>query len=324
MRKISRRQLMQAGAAAVFGTALPATFAADEWPSKTVRIVVPFAAGGAVDQIARTLGQAWTKELGQSVVVDNRPGAVGSIGASEVARATPDGYTLLMALDSQAVNHLINKKLPYDTFKSFDYLSLLVTLPQVLVVHTASPVHTLKELIELGRKQSLSYGTTGVASTAHQNVARLLKSQGLEAIHVPYKGAAPLTTDLIGGQMDFGSGGLSVLQPQIQAGKLRALAVSTLERSPLQPDVPTIAELVPGHDVPSWIGLVAPVNLPEAVRERILAATRESMQDPELRKSLEERGFSIVASTPEAFAKRVQGDSDMLQELIASKAVILD
>lgn len=324
MLKISRRQLMQTGVAVVLGATLPAAFAADEWPSKTVRLVVPFAAGGAVDQVARTLGQAWTKDLGQSVVVDNRPGAVGSIGATEVARSAPDGYTLLVALDSQAANHLINKKLPYDTFKSFDYLSLLVTLPQVVVVPAASPVHTLKELIELGRKQSLSYGTTGVASTAHQNVARLLKSQGLKAVHVPYKGAAPLTTDLIGGQMDFGSGGLSVLQPQIQAGKLRALAVSTLERSPLQPDVPMIAELVPGHDVPSWIGLVAPANLPAAVREKILAASQASMRSPEVARSLEERGFSIVASTPEAFEKRVQDDSAMLQELIASKAVVLD
>lgn len=324
MQPISRRHLLQSGAAVALGAAVPMAFAADVWPTKPIRLMVPFAAGGAVDQVARALGQVWTQELGQSVVVDNRPGAVGSIGAAEVARAAPDGYTLLMALDSQAVNHLINKKLPYDTFKSFDYLSLLVTLPQVIVVPAASPVRTLKDLIDTARKQSLSYGTTGVASTAHQNVARLLKSQGLQAVHVPYKGAAPLTTDLIGGQMDFGSGGLSVLLPQIQAGKLRALAVSTLQRSPLLPDVPTVAELVPGHDVPSWIGLVGPANLPTPVRERILAATHKAMQRPELRKSLEERSFSIVASTPEAFTKRVRDDSDMLQELIASKALVLE
>lgn len=317
---ISRRATLSAAALLC---PLP-LLAADAWPSKTVRLVVPFPAGGAVDQVARALGNAWSQSLGQQFIVDNKPGATGAIGAAEVARAQPDGYTLLFALDSHAVNHLINKSQPFDTFKAFDYLSLLVTLPQVIVVPAASPIRNLGDLINQARKERLSYGTTGAASTAHQNVARLLRSQKVQATHVPYRGAAPLTTDVVGGHLVFASGGLSVMLPQIQAGTLRALAVSTQQRSPLLADVPAIAETVPGHDVASWIGLVAPANLPPATREKILAATRTVMHSPDIRKSLQEKSFSVVTSTPEAFAQRVRSDAAALQDLVASQALVLE
>jgi tripartite-type tricarboxylate transporter receptor subunit TctC len=286
-------------------------------------MIVGFPPGGAVDYLARQVAGALGPALGQQFIVENRPGATGAIASAEAARAAPDGYTFLFPLDSHALNHLTNPKLSYDTFSAFDYLSLLVTLPQVLVVPADSPFQSFTDLLAGLQKGPLTYGTTGVASAAHLNVLRLLRSQRVEATHVPYKGSAPMVTDVLGGHLDFASAGLSVALPHLKAGKLRALAVSSLRRSPLFPNVPAIAETVPGHDVTSWIGLAAPANLPTAIRNKVIAASNAALRAPAMRQALEEQSFTVVTSSPEDFAKRVRSDAAVVQELIASKVLVL-
>ncbi|XAH25586.1 tripartite tricarboxylate transporter substrate binding protein [Xylophilus sp. GW821-FHT01B05] len=295
---------------------------AEPYPMQPIRLIVPFAPGGAVDQVARVLSQPLSERLGQPIVIENRPGASGAVGAGELARAKPDGYTLLLALDSQAVNHHMVKNLRFDTFKSFDYLSLLVTLPQVLVVRNGVPVHTVPELIAyIKAHPGLSYGSAGTGSAGHINSASLVTAYGVEATHVPYKGAGPLLNDLLGGHIDFAFAGLSVMLPHIKAGKVRAIAISSAQHNPQLPGIPTVAESLPGFEIPTWVGLVAPVGLPPEVQERLLTAVRQSLELPDTRQRLADSGFQIQASTPAAFAQRVKKDSDAMAELVRRKII---
>jgi len=306
-------------------TAVSATALADGYPNQPIRLIVPFAAGGAVDQTARTISVALGQKLGQPIVVENKPGAGGSIGAAEVARAKPDGYTLMLALDTQAANYQIMKGLRYDTFKSFDYLNLLVTTPQVLVTRGDLPVKNLDELIAyLKAHPGTTYGTSGVASAGHVNSAQMALARGLKTTHVPYKGAAPMITDLLGGHIDFAFAGLSVLFPHIQAGKVKAIAVGSSKRSTMLPNVPTMSESIPGLEYPTWVGLVGPADLPAEVRKKIVSATAEVMRNPEIEKRFGQNGFDVVNSTPEAFKARMTKDSGTLEELIRRKVLISD
>jgi tripartite-type tricarboxylate transporter receptor subunit TctC len=271
------------------------------------------------------MGPELQKILGQSVVVEFRTGAAGSIAAGDLARAKPDGYTLMLALDSQAVNQHLIKHLPYDTFKSFDYLSLLVTVPQVLVVRNSLPVHTVPELVAYIRAHpSTSYGSAGVGSSSHVNSASFCIESKVEATHVPYKGAGQLLTDLLGEHVDFAFSGLNVMLPQIKAGTVRAIALSSNKRSPELPDVPTVAEFLPGFEIPTWIGLVAPTGLPQNVRRTILDAVRETLADPEVKNRLAANSFQIVNSTPDEFLARVRKDSDLMADLVRRKIVVVE
>jgi tripartite-type tricarboxylate transporter receptor subunit TctC len=321
MTRIHRRI---ACAVALAAAALAATSAwAQSYPSQPIRLIVPFAPGGAVDQTARTMSQALGKQLGQTIVIETKPGASGSLGAGELARARPDGYTLMLALDSQAVNHLVIKSLPFDTFKSFDYLSLLVTTPQILVVNNSLPAKNLAQLVTyLKAHPEASYASAGTASAGHINSAQLSLDRQLATTHVPYKGAGPLLSDLLGGHVQYAFAGLSVMLPHIQAGKIRAIAVSSPQRSAMLPDVPMMSESIPGFEFPTWIGLVAPKGLPADVRSKILAATRQVMHDPEVTKRFAENAFDIVNSTPEAFAQRVKKDADVMSDLIRRKVIV--
>jgi len=322
MTRISRRLFGAAALAASMLNAMP-VLAQPSYPNQPIRLIVPFAPGGAVDQTARTMSNALGKQLGQTIVVENKPGASGSLGAGDLARAKPDGYTLMLALDSQAVNHYTVKNLRFDTFKSFDYLSLLVTTPQVLVVRNDMTVKNLDQLVTyLKAHPETSYGSAGTASAGHVNSAQLNIAKQLSTTHVPYKGAAPLLTDLLGGHIQYAFAGLSVILPQIQAGKIRALAVSSPKRSALLPDVPTMSESIPGFEYPTWIGLVAPKGLPADVREKILMATRDVMRDPEVAKRFAENALDIVNSSPEAFAARVKKDSDVMGDLVTRKVIV--
>lgn len=295
---------------------------ADTYPSKPIRLVIPFAPGGATDQVGRLVGQRLSEILGQTVIADNRGGASGAVGAAEVARAKPDGYTLMVVLDSHAVNHHSIKGLQFDTFKDFDYLSLMVTLPQVLVAKKTFKPSTVPELIEyIKEKGGASYGSAGTASAGHVNSETLAMHYGVTPTHVPYRGAGPLLADLLGGHVDFAFAGLSVMLPQIQAGELKAIAISTRERSPKLPDTPTVAEYVPGFEIPTWVGLVAPAGLSPEVKASILDALKQTLETPHVRESLEASAFNVVNSTPEEFLKRAKADSDVMADLIA-KGVI--
>ncbi len=315
-----RRWLASASVALMLGTGSAAI--AQDYPTKPVRLIVAFAPGGAVDQTARAISNALGERLGQSVVVDNRPGASGSLAAGELARAKPDGYTLMVTLDSQSVNHHIIKSLPFDTFKSFDYLSILVTSALVLVANNNVPAKNLDELVSYLRTNPKStYGSAGTASAGHVNSAQLSIAKDLKTEHVAYKGAAPLLTDLMGGHIDYAFAGLTVMLPHIREGRIRAIALSGSRRSSMLPDVPTVSESIPGFEYPAWIGLVAPAGLPDAVRDKILTATREVMSDPQISQQLSSAGFEVVNSSPKAFVERVNQDSAMMADLVERKIV---
>lgn len=319
------RRLLIAGAFAA-SLALPvAGWAQAPYPNQPIRLIVPFAPGGAVDQTARTMSNALGERLGQTIVVENKPGASGALGAGELHRAKPDGYTLMLALDSQAVNHHTVKNLPFDTFKDFDYLSLLVTTPQILVVRNELPVKSLDEFMSYVKAHpGASYGSAGTASAGHVNSAQLSIRKQLETTHVPYKGAAPLLTDLLGGHIDFAFAGLSVMLPHVKAGKVRAIAVSSPGRSKQLPEVPAMNESIPGFEFPTWIGLVAPTGVPEPVREKILKAVHEVMHDAQVERRFADNAFDIVDSSPEVLVARVRKDSDIMADLVKRKIVAPD
>lgn len=316
------RRLLIAGAMAASLAAPHTGWAQAPYPSQPIRLIVPFAPGGAVDQTARTIGNALGERLGQAIVVENKPGASGTLGASELYRAKPDGYTLMLALDSQAVNHHTVKNLPFDTFKDFDYLSLLVTTPQILVTRNDLPPKTIEEFVSYVKAHpGTAYGSAGTASAGHVNSAQLSILKQLQTTHVPYKGAAPLLTDLLGGHIDFAFAGLSVMLPHVKAGKVKAIAVSSPGRSKQLPEVPAMNESIPGFEFPTWIGLVGPKGLPEPVREKILKAMREVMREE---RRFADNAFDIVSSSPEVFAARVRKDSDIMGDLVKRKIVLAD
>ncbi|WP_245597939.1 Bug family tripartite tricarboxylate transporter substrate binding protein [Ottowia thiooxydans] len=290
-----------------------------------IRLLVPFAPGGAVDQTARTISNALGEKLGQTIVVENKPGAGGSLAAAELVRAKPDGTTLMLTLDTQAGNHQTIKGLRYDTFKSFDYLNLMVTTPQILVVRQDLPVKNFEGLITYLRSHpGATYGTSGIASAGHVNSAQMALARKLQTTHVPYKGAAPMIVDLLGGHIDFAFAGVSVLLPHINSGKVRAIAVGSSKRSGLLPDIPTLSEFIPGLEYPTWVGLSAPIGMPPEVRNKIIKATQEVLRDPEIVKRFSENAFDVVNSTPELFAARLKKDSDILGELIRQKVISID
>lgn len=314
------KTLVAVAVGAVFATSSGVALATD-YPSKPIRLVVPFAPGGAVDHIGRTLSKTMGELLGQSVVVENRAGASGSVGAAEIAKSAPDGYTFGIVLDSHAVNHHTIKGLSYDTFESFDYLSLLVTLPLVLVTRSDFPVQTVPELVEYIKQNDVSYGTAGTGSAAHVNAVMMSSHFGLEATHIPYRGAGPLQIDLLGGHVDFAFSGLSVMLSQIEAGALNAVAVSSAERSSKLPEVPALAESIPGYDIPSWIGMVAPAGVPDDIKEKVLNAAREALSDPEIRKNLENSSFNVVVSSPDEFLARAKQADNTMRELISTGTI---
>lgn len=323
---------MQTNLKTIIGSTLAATLMlcgasaiADTYPSKPIRLIIPFAPGGAVDQIGRTISTRFGEILGQPVVVDNRAGASGSIGAAEAARAASDGYTLALVLDSHAVNHHTVKNLAFDTVNSFDYLSLLVTLPQVLVVKKDFPANTLDEIVGyIKANKSASYGSAGTGSAGHVNTATMAVHYNIEPTHIPYRGAGPLLTDLLGGHIDFAFAGLSVMLPQIEGGALKAIATSTAERSAKLPDVPTVSESIPGFEIPTWIGLVAPAGLKADVKERLLTAIQETMKEPAIQKKLQASAFNIVASSPDVFLARVKKDDETMTKLVKDGIVKFD
>jgi tripartite-type tricarboxylate transporter receptor subunit TctC len=290
---------------AMLAMATPASAQAQNYPDKPIRIVSPFPVGGIADIFSREIGKKLTEAWGQPVIVDNRTGAGGNIGADIVAKSAPDGYTLVIGnIGTHAVNVSLFPTMPFDTIKDFTPIVHVLDAEGLLVVNPSVKATTVPELIALARSEpgKLSYGSGGVGTTSHL-AGELFKSMTkVDIVHVPYKGNVPAITDLLGGQTSMSFATMPTVLPHVRAGKLRPLAVLGTTRSPALPDVPTVAESVPGFDVSNWIGLFGPAGMPPAIVARLNAEVQKIMLSPEIQKRLETEGAKFIPMSPEQFA----------------------
>lgn len=294
-------------AVGTLGTGAAFAQGAANYPSKTIRIIVPFTAAGTTDILARSVAIAMQKAWGQSVVVENRPGAGGNLGSDIVAKAAPDGYTLLVgAVSPQAINVTLYPNMPYDVMRDFAHITLIAAVPNVLEVNPSVPVKTVRELIALAKSKpgQLTYASSGSGTSIHLSAELFKTMAGVDMLHIPYKGSGPAVTDLIAGQVNLMFDNLPSSISQIKAGKLRAIAVTTLKRSPALPDVPTIAESgLPGYDASSWFGMHAPAGTPKDIINKIHGVVTKSLHTPEMAERLASQGAQAVGNTPEEFTE---------------------
>jgi tripartite-type tricarboxylate transporter receptor subunit TctC len=301
---------------------------AQSYPAKPVRLIVTFAAGGGADFIGRTVGGKLSELLGQPVVVENRAGANGALGAELVAKAAPDGYTLLIgAAGTVAVAPHLNPKLPFDTFKDFAPISLLATSPFVVTVNPGVPAKSVRELIELAKAGAgkINFGSSGTGGSP-QLAGELFKSMaGVNMVHVPYKGLAPAITDLMGGQIQLLFADVGLVNPHLKSGKLRGLAVTGTQRSALAPDLPTVSEAgVPGYAAGTWYSLLAPAGTPGPIIARLSEDTRKALASPEVRTALVNQGNEPAATTPAEAAAFLRDEHAKWGKVIRDAAIKLE
>ncbi|MGE5525384.1 MAG: tripartite tricarboxylate transporter substrate binding protein [Rhodospirillaceae bacterium] len=283
--------------------AMPA--AAQDYPTRPLRLIVPFPPGGSTDIYARIIGPKLGEALGQQVVVDNRPGAGGSLGAELAARAPADGYTIWLGqTNNLAIGPALRAKTPYDPLKDFSPITLLMKAPQVMVVNAGSPITSIKELIAAAKKApgKLTYGSAGVGSSGHINGELFNQTAGIDIVHVPYKGASPAMVDLRGGRITYMATSLASAAQFVKEGKIKAIATSGAKRARMLPDVPTVAETLPGYEVTSWHGMLAPAKVPRAIITRLNREIVAILGTPDVQKMLLAEGGDISPSTPEEFA----------------------
>ncbi|MCC6531055.1 MAG: tripartite tricarboxylate transporter substrate binding protein [Burkholderiales bacterium] len=283
---------------------------AQAYPSKPVRIVVPFAPGGTTDILARLVGQRLTDVLKQSVVIDNRPGANGALGTELVAKSPPDGHTILMGyLGSLAINPNLYAKLPYDSVRDFAPITLVASTTQALVLHPSLPVRTTRDLINLAKRQpgQISYASAGIGAPSHLAGELFKMMAAIDLVHVPYKGSGAATNDLLGGHVAMSFGGLAAAMPHVKTQRLRVLAVAGSARSAAMPDVPTISESgLPGYDVSSWFGLLAPAGTARDVVGRLHSEVVQILNADDVKKRLAADGAEVVANRPDEFAAYIK------------------
>ena len=307
--KTRRKFVMAMGAAALAGQASRTALAQQGYPSKPIRFVMPYPPGGSSEILARPIAAELTKNIGQSVFIDFKPGGGTTIGADMIAKSAPDGYNIVMMLTAHAVNATLMPKLPYDTVKDFASITLAATLPLVVVVNAQSPIRTLTDLIAAAKANpgKLNYASAGPGNTSHLSVEYFKSVVGVDMTHVPYKGSGPAITALLGREVDLIFDSLSSSLPQIQGGKFRAIAVSTLKRSRVLPEVPTIHEQgIKGFDVSVWYAILAAAGTPAPIVQRLNAEFIKAMNMPEAKQRIEAAGYDIVGSTPaelDAFIK---------------------
>ena len=300
-------------------TALPGEGRAQAWPTGPVRIVVPFAAGGAIDTVARLIGQRLSEQLKQPVVIENRPGAGGNVGTDAVAKSAPDGYTLLLTTNGHAISPSLYRKLPYDPIRDFAPVTQLHASTLVLVAGKKLAAQSLAEMIAAAKAQpgSLSYGSTGVGNPLHLTMEMLKLQAGIEVVGIPYRGDAPLLTALTAGEIDMAVSPLPTTRPHIEAGNLRALGVTAAKRNPAVPDMPTIAEQgMPGFDSSSWHGFFVPAQTPREIVLRLYEESRKVLDAPDIRERLAKMGIEPVATPPDAFAALVKRDIEKFAEVV--------
>ena len=323
----ARRRSVVTGALALASLALPLGACAESagYPSKPITVVVPFPAGGIVDNVTRKLNIELGASLAQSLVVDNKPGAGGSIGAAQVARARPDGYMLLAAFDTHAVNPLLYK-LSFDSEKDLKPIALIATSPLVLVVHPSVPANSLRELVALAKAQPqlLNYASTGAGSSNHLTTALFKATSGPSMNHVPYKGGAPAITDVLGGQVQVMFVSVTSVLAHIRSGKMRALAVTSRERIPALPDVPSVSDTYPDFEASSWVGLLAPAGIPDDVAARLNGGVNAALKSPEFKKFLDEQSLRPAGGTPEQFGAFMKGETRKWGEVIKRQNISVE
>jgi len=313
--------------ASLSGAIAPAA-GADAFPSHTVKLVVPFPPGGSLDIVGREIAQKLTEAWGQSVVVENKPGAGGNIGADFVAKSAPDGYTVVMgALSTHAVNPTLYPKMPYDAVKDFAPISMIAITPNVLVVPVNSPINSVKDLIAAAKAKpgKLAFASGSNGSAGHLAGELFKVETHTDVIHVPYKGAAPATQGLLAGDTQFMFDNLANAMAQVKGGKLKALAVTTAKRSPLAPDLPTMTEAgLPGFDISTWFGLMAPAGTPKDVVARWNRDLVKILESPDMKQKLALQGAESTPMTPEAFAAFIASEVPKYAKIIKASGATID
>jgi tripartite-type tricarboxylate transporter receptor subunit TctC len=311
---------------ALVAVTLPA--AAQAWPTKPVRFIVPFPPGGSVDPLARLVGARLSEALGQQFIVENKPGASGSIGAAFVAKSPPDGYTFLFVFDTQAVNPSLIPNLPFDTVKDFAPVMLVGTAPMAITTAPSKPYKSFADVVNAAKAKpdTVTYGSIGNGSLGHLTLTLVQEQGGFKIVHVPYKGGGPMTTDAIGGQVDLAIGSVAVLAPHVRGGKLRAVAVTGDKRSHTMPDVPTLAEQgYPGFSALAWWGIFAPAGTPKPILDRFHAELVKVFNQPDLRKQLTEQlGMDLVAGSPEGLQKWLAGEMQRWGKVVKDNNIRAD
>jgi tripartite-type tricarboxylate transporter receptor subunit TctC len=306
---------------------LVAAAQASDFPTKAIRIVVPFPPGGATDAAARLVAVKMAEHWGQPVLVDNRAGAGGNVGSELVAKSPADGYTLVMGVTgSHAINTSLYSKMPYDPVADFVAISQVAVVPNVLVVHPSVPAKNLAELMALAKKEpgKLNYASLGNGTAAHLGMEMLKSEAGVDITHVPYKGSAPAVSDLLAGQVQMMVDGLPSALPHVKAGKLRAIAITSLHRAPSLPDLPTIAETYPGFYADAWSGLFAPKGTPQPVVDKLSAEVQRILKLPEVREKLAALGAEPVGSTQAEFAAHVKKEIGKWAKVVKTSGAKVD
>jgi tripartite-type tricarboxylate transporter receptor subunit TctC len=314
--------------AALFLAHIPSTAFAQAYPNRPVKMVVPFPAGGPTDIVARPLAQKLSEALGQQVVIENKGGAGGNIGADTVAKSAPDGYTLLMGtVGTHAINASLYKKLPYDPVKDFAPISQIASAPLLLVAHPSLPANSVRELIQLAKAKPgyLSFGSAGSGSPGHLSGELFKEMAKIELAHVPYKGSAPAVTDLLGGQIPLMFDPIQSVLPHVKAGKIKALGVTSLTRSAVAPEVPTIDEAgVPGYVALAWWGVLAPAGTPKAILVRLNSEIVKILQTAEMKERLSGLGAEPAGSTPEQFTAHIKSEMAKWGRIVEQSGAAVD
>ncbi|HVL55878.1 MAG TPA: tripartite tricarboxylate transporter substrate binding protein [Burkholderiaceae bacterium] len=313
--------------AAATALMIPASAVAQPYPNKPVRIVVPWPAGGLVDIVARSIAPKLSSALGQPVVVENKPGAGGAIGADTVAKAAPDGHTLALTTSALTMNTALGTKTPFN-LDDLQPVAIAAYAPNILVVHPSLPVNSVKELVELARSKpgQLTYASAGTGSPAHFSGELFKSMMGLFIVHVPYKGAPPAMVDQIAGRIDFHFANAAVALPQIEAGRVRALAVTSAKRSAFLPDLPTMSEAgVAQFEADQWLGILAPSGTPREIVDRLSAEINKALAMPDVQAALTKSGMSVAdRSTPESFRKDIERELAKWTQLVKKANITID
>ena len=314
------RLILPLACAALLGGAIAPAVGQTAYPTKPVRVIVPLPPGGGADLVARLVGRKLGEMWGQPVLVENRPGASMMIGEEMVAKAQPDGYTLAMTASGHTMNPSLFPQMPYNPARDLTAVSLVGEAPLVLVVHPSVPAATVQELIALAgsRRDKLNFASAGNASAPHLAAELFKQMAKVDMTHVPYKGSGPAEADLVGGHVDLLFAGLVTAGPQIKAGKMRALAVTSLKRSSAFPDLPALSEVLPGYQASVWWGMLAPAQTPRAIVNKLYADIAKVLQDPEVRSRIVTAGGEAIGSTPEQFGKLVEEEIGKWKELVRS------